>query len=77
MNLHRQTFDSDNYSPVEVSTDEQYHGVLDVFPYQDLELAAAPYPKTFPFSGMVQQVYQQLQLFIISCTGYADKLNLR
>ena len=61
-----------------VQTDDQYHGVLEVFPYQqDLELASAPFPKCFPFSGMVPQVFKQLRLFVGNCASYAAKLNLR
>lgn len=48
-----------------------------MFPYRNVELAAAPFPKPFPFSGMVQQVYCQLEQFVRNCNDYADKLNLR
>lgn len=74
---YRQIFDSDDYNPIQVCTDDQYHGVLEVFPYQNLHLAHAPFPKNFPFSGMVPQVFRQLKLFVLNCTFYADKLNLR
>jgi len=71
-----QIFDSDDYSPIQVYTDDQYQGVLEVFPFQDVNLATEPFPKSFPFSGMVHQVFRQLKLFVINCTSYADKLNL-
>ena len=73
----RQIFENDDYRPTQVQTGDQYYGVLDLFPYNDVELAAAPYPKCFPFSGVVPQVFKQLKLFVVHCTGYADKLNLR
>ena len=75
--LCSQIFSSDDYTPVCAETDEQFQGVLDVFPYRNRELDAAPFPKYFPFSGMVGQVYCQLEAFVRNCTDYADKLNLR
>ena len=48
-----------------------------MFPYRNVALAAAPFPKQFPFSGMVGQVYCQLESFVRNCNDYADRLNLR
>ena len=58
-------------------TEEQFQGVLELFPYQDKEITSSPYPRQFPFSGMVEQVYSQLQAFVRNCTDYADGLDLR
>ena len=58
-------------------TEEQYEGVQELFPYHNVELAASPFPKHFPFSGMVGQVYCQLEAFVRNCNDYADRLNLR
>ena len=49
----------------------------EIFPYQDSELAKAPFPRKFPFSAMVYMVYEQLKRFVINCTDYASKINLR
>lgn len=70
-------FISDDYTPITVKTDEQFKGVLEIFPYEDPKLAAAPYPKSFPFSSMVYQIFYQLRQFVVNCTNFADKLNLR
>ena len=58
-------------------TEEQYRGVLELFPYHNVQIDSAPYPRLFPFSGVVGQVYCQLQAFIRNCSDYADGLNLR
>lgn len=71
-----QIFTNDNYTPVVAETEEQYQGVLELFPYNDVELVASPFPKCFPFSGMVGQVYCQLEAFVRNCNDYADRLNL-
>ena len=73
----RLIFTNDNYTPIMAETKEQYHGVLELFPYRNVEFHSLPFPKYFPFSGMVSQVYCQLKAFISNCTDYADKLNLR
>ena len=75
--MYRELFESDDYTPIQVSTDEQFRGLLEVFPYDDPELEAAPFPKSFPFSPMVYQVFYQLKQFVVNCTSFADKLNLR
>ena len=48
-----------------------------MFPYHDPELETAPFPKAFPFSSMVYQVFYQLKQFVVNCTRFAAKLNLR
>ena len=73
----RNIFDSDDYSPLEVLTDERYQGVLETFPYHNKELAQAQFPKRFPFSSMVHQIYEQLKQFVIKCNSYSLKLNMR
>ena len=70
-------FENDDYKQFEVHTDEQYQGVIEIFPYQDSELAKAPFPKKFPFSAMVYMIYEQLKRFVTHCTYYASKINLR
>jgi hypothetical protein len=71
-----QIFASDNYTPMVAETEEQYRGVLELFPYRNVQIDSAPYPRLFPFSGVVGQVYCQLQAFIRNCSDYADGLNL-
>lgn len=70
-------FESDDYTPITVTTKEQYLGVVEIFPYKNSDLAAAPYPKSFPFSSMVYQVFNQLKQFVMNCTSFADRLDLR
>lgn len=62
---------------MKVTTDEQFKGILEVFPYEDSQLEKAPFPKAFPFSPSVFQVFDQLKQFVINCTRFAARLNLR
>ena len=75
--LCRNIFENDDYNQFEVFTDEQFQGMIEIFPYQDSTLAKAPFPKKFPFSAMVYMIYEQLKRFVTHCTDYASKINLR
>jgi hypothetical protein len=74
---HRNIFENDDYNRFEVTTDEQFQGVIEIFPYQDPALAKAPFPRRFPFSAMVYMIYEQLRRFVLHCNDYASKINLR
>ena len=73
----RSVFKHDNYTPMVVETDDQYQGVLDVFPYRDFDLEKAPFPKRFPFSSFVPQIYTLLKNFVNSMIDYGHDLNIR
>jgi hypothetical protein len=69
-------FESDNYTPMMVETDDRYQGVLDVFPYHNVELERAAFPKQFPFSASVPQIYSLLINFVNSMIDYGYDLNI-
>ena len=54
-------FDNDDFTPLSVETEERYQGVVEVFPYKDISLSKAGFPKSFPFSSFVLQIYQQVR----------------
>lgn len=56
----RNLLDTDDYTPVSVQNSEEFEGVLDMYPYDDIEMKQAAYPKTFPFSAMVYQIFNQV-----------------
>lgn len=60
-----------------METTEEYNEIIEVFPYSDLNLESAAYPKRFPFSLMVPKVYKQVKVFIIACLEFSEDLNLR
>ena len=67
---------SDDYTPVCVATEPQFQGVLDLFAYKDLTIQVAEFPRQFPFSSMVHQIFKQLKSYIDACAAYSDRLNL-
>uniref|UniRef100_A0A3B3HN98 Exocyst complex component n=1 Tax=Oryzias latipes TaxID=8090 RepID=A0A3B3HN98_ORYLA len=72
----RQVLDQDNYSPIPVSTEEEYRHYTSLFPMQDPELEKLPFPKKLPFSEFVPKVYSQLKEFIYACLKYSEDLHL-
>uniref|UniRef100_A0AAQ4RRA4 Exocyst complex component n=1 Tax=Gasterosteus aculeatus aculeatus TaxID=481459 RepID=A0AAQ4RRA4_GASAC len=72
----RQVLDQDNFSPIPVSTEEEYKHYTAQFPLQDPELDKLPFPKKLPFSEFVPKVYCQLKEFIYACLKYSEDLHL-
>uniref|UniRef100_A0A3B1ID82 Exocyst complex component n=1 Tax=Astyanax mexicanus TaxID=7994 RepID=A0A3B1ID82_ASTMX len=72
----RQIIDQDNYSPIPVSTEEEYRRISGQFPFQDPELEKMSFPKKLPFSEFVPKVYSQLKEFIYACLKYSEDLHL-
>ncbi|XP_035004410.1 exocyst complex component 6B isoform X3 [Hippoglossus stenolepis] len=72
----RQVLDQDNFSPIPVSTEEEFRHYTSLFPLQDPELEKLPFPKKLPFSEFVPKVYCQLKEFIYACLKYSEDLHL-
>lgn len=51
---------SDDYTPIVVGTDQEFQGLLELFPYKDLSIHMSPFPRTLPFSSMVIQIFKQV-----------------
>ncbi|XP_027972071.1 exocyst complex component 6B isoform X2 [Eumetopias jubatus] len=74
--IFRNILDSDNYSPIPVTSEEMYRKVVGQFPFQDTELEKQPFPKKFPFSEFVPKVYNQIKEFIYACLKFSEDLHL-
>uniref|UniRef100_A0A665VPV0 Exocyst complex component n=1 Tax=Echeneis naucrates TaxID=173247 RepID=A0A665VPV0_ECHNA len=72
----RQILDQDNYSPIPVSTEQEFRHYTSQFPLQDPELEKLSFPKKLPFSEFVPKVYCQLKEFIYACLKYSEDLHL-
>lgn len=62
---------------LQVETQEEYDAVVSAFPFHDDDLDNASFPKTFPFSPLVPNVYQQVKEFIYACLKFSEDLGLR
>ncbi|XP_035128166.1 exocyst complex component 6B isoform X4 [Callithrix jacchus] len=74
--IFRNILDSDNYSPIPVTSEEVYKKVVGQFPFQDIELEKQSFPKKFPFSEFVPKVYNQIKEFIYACLKFSEDLHL-
>ncbi|XP_013925014.1 PREDICTED: exocyst complex component 6B [Thamnophis sirtalis] len=74
---HRSILDSDTYSPVSVADQEEYEKLVGQFPFHDAELEKQPFPRKFPFSELVPQIYNQIKEFIYACLKFSEDLHLR
>ncbi|KAM4565537.1 exocyst complex component 6B isoform 1-T1 [Fundulus diaphanus] len=72
----RQILDQDNFSPIPVSTEQEYRQYTSQFPLQDPELEKLPFPKKLPFSEFVPKAYCQIKEFIYACLKYSEDLHL-
>uniref|UniRef100_A0A3B5LFR3 Exocyst complex component n=1 Tax=Xiphophorus couchianus TaxID=32473 RepID=A0A3B5LFR3_9TELE len=72
----RQILDQDNFSPIPVSTEQEYRQYTSQFPLQDPELEKLSFPKKLPFSEFVPKAYCQLKEFIYACLKYSEDLHL-
>ncbi|VVD05851.1 unnamed protein product, partial [Leptidea sinapis] len=69
--VFRDILDNATFLPIEVENQEQYDGVMDTFPYDGDELETQPFPRKFPFSGVVPCVYVQVKEFIYAWLKHA------
>ncbi|XP_023574159.1 exocyst complex component 6B isoform X2 [Octodon degus] len=74
--IFRNILDSDNYSPIPVTSEDTYKKVVGQFPFQDTELEKQPFPKKFPFSEFVPKVYNEIKEFIYACLKFSEDLHL-
>ncbi|XP_032079992.1 exocyst complex component 6B isoform X2 [Thamnophis elegans] len=72
----RSILDSDTYSPVSVADQEEYEKLVGQFPFHDAELEKQPFPRKFPFSELVPQIYNQIKEFIYACLKFSEDLHL-
>lgn len=72
----REILDRCDFLPLEVHDKAAYDKVLDTFPFHSEKLEAKPFPKTFPFSKMVPDVYHKSKEFMYACMKFSEELTL-
>ncbi|XP_053685361.1 exocyst complex component 6 [Sabethes cyaneus] len=76
VNEFRDILDKSDFLPLEARTQEEYDVVLERFPFHSEQLEAQPFPKKFPFSRMVPEVYHQAMEFMYACMKFSEELTL-
>ncbi|KAM4525842.1 exocyst complex component 6 isoform X4 [Fundulus heteroclitus] len=74
--VFREIFESDNYSPIPVETEEEYKLVISRFPFHDPEIEKQQdFPKKLPMSQSVPQIYTQVKEFIYASLKFSESLH--
>uniref|UniRef100_A0A4W3JN78 Exocyst complex component n=1 Tax=Callorhinchus milii TaxID=7868 RepID=A0A4W3JN78_CALMI len=68
-------FESDNYSPIPAANEEEYRMVISRFPFHDSELEKRPFPKRFPVSQSVPEIYKEFKEFIYASLKFSESLH--
>ncbi|XP_055377607.1 exocyst complex component 6 [Condylostylus longicornis] len=76
VHVFREILDKGNFLPLEVEDQEEYDDVIERFPFHSEVLESKPFPKTFPFSKMVPEVYHQAKEFMYACMKFSEELTL-
>lgn len=76
VNEFRVILDKCDYLPLEVEDQDEYDAVLERFPFHSEELENKQFPKKFPFSKMVPEVYHQAKEFMYACMKFSEELTL-
>lgn len=76
VNEFREILDKSDFLPLEATNQEEYESVLDRFPFHSEQLEQQPFPKKFPFSRMVPDVYFQAMEFMFACMKFSEELTL-
>ncbi|XP_043568420.1 exocyst complex component 6-like isoform X4 [Chiloscyllium plagiosum] len=73
--VFREIFESDNCSPIPVANEEEYRTIISRFPFHDLELEKQPFPKRFPVSQSVPEIYKEFKEFIYASLKFSESLH--
>lgn len=76
VHVFRDILDKGNFLPLEVEDQEEYDNVIERFPFHSEQLENQPFPKKFPFSSMVPEVYHQAKEFMYACMKFSEELTL-
>ncbi|XP_030374442.1 exocyst complex component 6 [Scaptodrosophila lebanonensis] len=76
VHVFRDILDKEQFLPMIVENTEEYESIIERFPFHSEQLENAPFPKKFPFSRMVPEVYHQAKEFMYACMKFAEELTL-
>lgn len=76
VNEFREILNKCDYLPLQVDDQDQYDNVIERFPFHSDRLELDAFPKKFPFSQMVPDVYHQAKEFMYACMKFSEELTL-
>lgn len=77
VHVFRDILDKESFLPLDVNTQEEYDDVCERFPFYSEQLEnKTTWPKEFPFSAMVPEVYHQAKEFMYACMKFSEELTI-
>ncbi|KAL9890876.1 exocyst complex component Sec15 [Glossina fuscipes fuscipes] len=76
VHVFRDILDKEQFLPMLVENQEEYEAIIERFPFHSEQLESTAFPKKFPFSRMVPEVYHQAKEFMYACMKFAEDLTL-
>lgn len=76
VNEFRDILEKCDYLQMEVQNQQEYDDVLDRFPFHSDKLEMDEFPKNFPFSCLVPEVFHQAKEFMYACMKFSEELTL-
>ncbi|XP_053969955.1 exocyst complex component 6 [Anastrepha ludens] len=76
VHVFRDVLDKEQFLPMIVENQEEYESIIERFPFHSDQLEHTTFPKKFPFSRMVPEVYHQAKEFMYACMKFAEELTL-
>ncbi|KAL3278260.1 hypothetical protein HHI36_013597 [Cryptolaemus montrouzieri] len=74
--VFREILSEEDFQPVQIQDQEGFDQILSSYPWDEDLPDNVTFPYSFPFSGMVPRVYQQVKEFIYACLKFSEDLNL-
>lgn len=72
----KEVFLKDNYAQYVATDEEEHNAITQQFPYRDRVLEEAPFPRVFPFSKAVPEIYKVIIEFIETSVTFVEDLDL-
>ncbi|TKR80499.1 hypothetical protein L596_014566 [Steinernema carpocapsae] len=67
---------TDNYTPITVSNEKEFKDVITQFPFYKRGMDMEEFPRKFPFSKFVPEVYSQAKSYLVGCWQFMEHLQL-
>ncbi|CAI4220836.1 unnamed protein product, partial [Auanema sp. JU1783] len=67
---------SDNYTSLIAENEKEFNNIVKLFPLNKRSLENSSYPRYFPFSNLVVNVYTQAKSYLVGCMRFMEHLQL-
>uniref|UniRef100_A0A6M2DPL4 Exocyst complex component n=1 Tax=Xenopsylla cheopis TaxID=163159 RepID=A0A6M2DPL4_XENCH len=76
VHIFRNILEKGDFLPMQANNQEEFNEVVAAFPFDYESMEKDEFPRKFPFSTMVPDVYKQVKSFMKSCLRFSEELKL-